>query len=90
MSNRKIMLGIQENAPKLTFCACYAGLKADQVNALAIALAENDQIQELNLSDNFLTDVEPDLSRAVAQKRKLLIIKGNIQKTKTGKIASKK
>ena len=86
MSNRKIMLGIQENAPKLTFCACYAGLKADQVNALA----ENDQIQELNLSDNFLTDVEPDLSRAVAQKRKLLIIKGDIQKTKTGKIASKK
>ena len=41
-------------------------------NALVIALAENDPIQEVDLSDNSLTDVEPGLLvRALAKTRKL-------------------
>ena len=51
---------------------CNASLTVDQVNALAIALGENAQIQEVNLSDNSLTDVEPELLvRALAKTRKL-------------------
>ena len=39
---------------------------------MAIALGENAQIQEVNLSDNSLTDVEPELLvRALAKTRKL-------------------
>ena len=51
---------------------CNASLTVDQVNALAIALGENAQIQEVNLSDNSLTDVEAELLvRALAKTRKL-------------------
>jgi len=49
-----------------------AALTADQANAVVIALAENEQIQEVDLSDNSLTDVEPGLLvRALAKTRKL-------------------
>ena len=51
---------------------CNAALTGDQANALVIALAENDPIQEVDLSDNSLTDVEPGLLvRALAKTRKL-------------------
>ena len=54
---------------------CNTSLTADQVNALAIALATNSQIQEVDLSDNFLTDINPEmLARAVARTRKLSLV----------------
>ena len=55
----KALANAATTASKISLCN--SSLTADQVNALTIALDENVQIQEVNLSDNFLTDVHPEL-----------------------------
>merc|ERR1719209_2501091 len=65
-------IALQSDKNILQLMKCNAALTADQANALVIALAENDPIQEVDLSDNSLTDVEPGLLvRALAKTRKL-------------------
>ena len=64
----KALANAATTASKISLCN--SSLTADHVNALTIALDEN--VQEVNLSDNFLTDVHPELlARAVAKSRKL-------------------
>ena len=54
---------------------CNAALTADHVNALVSALDKNEKIQEVNLSDNSLTDVEPELlGRALAKTTNLKLV----------------
>ena len=68
--NLEALAKVARRAVKIDLCN--AALTADQANAVVIALAENEQIQEVDLSDNSLTDVEPGLLvRALAKTRKL-------------------
>ena len=68
--NLEALAKVARRAVKIDLCN--AALTGDQANALVIALAENDPIQEVDLSDNSLTDVEPGLLvRALAKTRKL-------------------
>ena len=54
---------------------------------MAIALATNSQIQEVDLSDNFLNDINPEmLARAVARTRKLGLVNTGLTTDKVNQL----
>ena len=64
--NPEALAETARTALKIGFCD--AGLTGEQANAVANALAENSKIEEVDLSDNSLTNINPELlARAVAR-----------------------
>ena len=68
--NPEAMAETARTALKIGFCD--AGLTGEQANAVASALAENSRIEEIDLSDNSLSNIDPELlARAVARTKNL-------------------
>ena len=68
--NPEALADTARSALKIGFCN--AGLTGEQTNAVANALAENTKIEEVDLSDNSLTNIDPALlARAVARTKNL-------------------
>ena len=55
--NPEALTDTARSAPKIGFCD--AGLMGEQTNALANALVENTKIEEVDLSDNSPTNIDP-------------------------------
>ena len=68
--NPEALADTARSALKIGFCN--AGLTGEQTNAVANALAENTKIEEVDLSDNSLTNIDAALlARAVARTKNL-------------------
>ena len=68
--NREALSKTARTAHKIGFCD--AGLTEEQANAVASALAANGSIEEVDLSDNSLANIDPELlARAVGRTKNL-------------------